>query len=292
MIWFMPRFTMRQMMALVFAVCVVITSLIFPSGRVAGIVLLMTLLTLVVAALGVIYRRGNDRAWWLGLTLFGWGYMALASGIWWDWYMVPPGGFRSWKPPNRPNLPTSAILDQLHPIFLRDRGPGPFPVTIERLFAAPQDRAIHGKLALPLALNLPHPAHPSLEDLARSIAEATKDRAAGLPEGIPIDFDPQGLQDADRTPNTTVDFVKMEGVPLGQTLSLMLDQVTLIYYVRGGRLTMTCNSIGNEEIGAFLRVGHCYFAIAVGWFGATVCRWSFKGRGSRSMPKAPQNRNL
>jgi hypothetical protein len=284
----MPCFTLRQMMALVLAACVVITSLIFPSGWVAGVVLLVTLLALVGAALGVINRRRNDRACWLGFLLFAGAYMALASGLWWDWYMVPTGGFTTWKPPNRPNLPTSAILDQLHPIFLRDRGPSRSPVTIERLFASPQDRSIHGKLALPLALNLPYTAYPSLDQLAQSIAEATRDPAAGLPEGIPIDFDSQGLEEADTTPETPVNYVKREGVPIGQILSFLLDQVTLIYYVRGGRLTVTCKSLGNAEISAFLRVGHCYFAIAAGWFGAILCRWSCKWMGSRSLPKAAE----
>ena len=286
------QFNVRQVMIFVFVVCVIITSLIFPSGWVAGIVLLLTLLALVIATLAVIDPRGNDRAWWLGFTMFGWGYMALASGLWWAWYMELPGGFRSWLPPNRPNLPTSAILDQLHPIFLRERGPGPSPVAIERLFAAPRDRAIHGKLVLPLALHLPNPSTPSLEQLARSIAETTKDRTAGLPEGIPIDFDPQGLLDADRSPATTVDLVQQEGVPLGRTLSLMLDQVTLIYYVRGGRLTITTNSKGSEEIGAFLRVGHCYFALAAGWFGANLCRWSFKRRKLFAARVAAKSRSV
>ena len=148
---------------------------------------------------------------------------------------------------------------------------------LERLLAAPQDRAIHNKLALPLKLDLSSSPTPSLEQLAKSIAEATKDRAVGLPEGIPIDFDSEGLQEVDRGTFYPVNFVQVEGVPLGKALSLTLDQQILTYNVRGGRLTITALiSTVSEKIGAFLRVGHCYFAIATGWVGATICRWSLK----------------
>ena len=42
----------------------------------------MLLLTCGILALGVvgaICRRGAERVWWLGFSIFGWGYMAL----WW-----------------------------------------------------------------------------------------------------------------------------------------------------------------------------------------------------------------
>lgn len=277
----MAHFRMRRMLVVVFAACVVITSLIFPSGWVAGTCLLLTLLALIVAVLGVIFRAGDDRAWWAGFAACGWGSMVLASSIWWDWYMVGTGGFRSWKPPDRPALPTTKLLDQLHPIFLRDRGPGPAPVALERWLAPSQDRAIHAKLASPLELDLPSPATPTLEQLARAIAEATRDPAAGLPGGIPIDLDRAALQEVDRGAFTAVDFVATEGVPLGRALTLMLDQQLLIYHVRGGRLTITAlGSTVSAEIGAFLRVGHCYVALAAGWLGATVCRWVLRRKRS------------
>ena len=36
--------------------------------------LLLTLGLLAVAVLGVVYRREERRAWWLGFALFGWGF--------------------------------------------------------------------------------------------------------------------------------------------------------------------------------------------------------------------------
>ena len=66
----------------------------------AGAVLLLTLGAFALAVLAVVYRRGERRAFWLGFALFGWGYMALTAGAWWD------------RGADRPTLITSLILDE------------------------------------------------------------------------------------------------------------------------------------------------------------------------------------
>jgi hypothetical protein len=64
----------------------------------AGSMLLLTLGLLAVAVLGVVYRREERRAWWLGFALFGWGFAALVLAPW-----------------SRPEaLPSTGLLDRLY----------------------------------------------------------------------------------------------------------------------------------------------------------------------------------
>ena len=62
--------------------------------------LLLTCGILTLGVVGAIYRQGTRRAWWLGFSLFGWGYMAL-----WGFWSV--GGW--------PDLPTTSALEILRP---------------------------------------------------------------------------------------------------------------------------------------------------------------------------------
>jgi hypothetical protein len=49
----------------------------------------MTLFFLMTALLGVVYRHGSRRAFWLGSTLFGWIYWVLSIGPWFDTFHAP-----------------------------------------------------------------------------------------------------------------------------------------------------------------------------------------------------------
>ena len=46
-----------------------------------GTVFLLTLLTLFTGVVGICYRRGADRAFWVGFSIFGWGFFVLASDV-------------------------------------------------------------------------------------------------------------------------------------------------------------------------------------------------------------------
>jgi hypothetical protein len=48
-----------------------------PSAFWEGTVFVLALLLLFAAIIGMIYRRGRDRAFWLGFSLFGWGFYLL-----------------------------------------------------------------------------------------------------------------------------------------------------------------------------------------------------------------------
>ena len=61
----------------------------------------------------------------------------------------------------------------------------------------------------------------------------TQDEAAGLPTGLPIYVDPNGLKDAEKTMASTVEH-QPGGLPLRTTLRLLLSQLDLIYRVEDG----------------------------------------------------------
>jgi hypothetical protein len=73
-----PRMSLAGLMVLVLG----IAALRDASETWAGIVHLLTLGLLGVSILGVVYRSGGRRAWWLGFGLFGWGYAALTLAPW------------------------------------------------------------------------------------------------------------------------------------------------------------------------------------------------------------------
>jgi RNA polymerase sigma factor (sigma-70 family) len=77
-----------------------------------------------------------------------------------------------------------------------------------------------------------------LEDVIKYIRDSTHDAADGFPDGIPIYVDPQGLQDSDKTMQSTIS-IDLEGIPLKTTLELLLRQLGLIYRVRDGLMTIT-----------------------------------------------------
>jgi tetratricopeptide (TPR) repeat protein len=90
-------------------------------------------------------------------------------------------------------------------------------------------------------ISMPFQADTPLEDVKRYIEQSTQDEAAGLPTGIPIYVDPQGLQDADKTMASTVT-INLEGIPLKTTLRLILKQLGMTYTVKDGLLTITSSS--------------------------------------------------
>jgi hypothetical protein len=92
----------------------------------AGTMLLLTLGLLAVAVLGVIYRRDERRAWWLGFALFGWGFAALA--------LAP------WSKPEA--LPSTGLLDRL---YLRV---SPTRVVAMETYAPPPDGRIGDALVV------------------------------------------------------------------------------------------------------------------------------------------------
>jgi RNA polymerase sigma factor (sigma-70 family) len=111
-----------------------------------------------------------------------------------------------------------------------------WPIFVDK---TPKTLAILKKLDEPIAMKFS--TETPLEDVKKYIQDSTQDEAAGLPTGIPIYIDPQGLQDADITMLSTIS-IDLEGIPLKTTLRLLLKQIGLTYEVKDGLLTITANN--------------------------------------------------
>jgi RNA polymerase sigma factor (sigma-70 family) len=81
-----------------------------------------------------------------------------------------------------------------------------------------------------------------LEDVVKYVREATRD--GQFPNGIPIYIDPLGMQEAEKTMQSTVK-IALEGVPLRTSLRLALKQLDLVYVVKEGLLMISYPSSEN-----------------------------------------------
>jgi hypothetical protein len=83
-----------------------------------------------------------------------------------------------------------------------------------------------------------------LDDVLKYIKQATTTPTFS---GIPIYVDPIGLQEAERSLNSTVQ-MDLDGVPLRRTLQLMLTQLGLAYFVEDGMLVVTSEDRAREPL--------------------------------------------
>jgi hypothetical protein len=78
------RFRITALMGLVLFVGVAFAALRDASEWWAGALLVVTIGLLLTACLGVVYRTGGDRAFWLGMLVFGGGYLLLSRFVFTD----------------------------------------------------------------------------------------------------------------------------------------------------------------------------------------------------------------
>ena len=80
------------------------------------------------------------------------------------------------------------------------------------------------------------PSETPLDDVLKFVQSSTK--SPEMPTGIPVYVDPIGLQEAEKTLNSTVR-IDLDGVPLRRTLQLVLKQLGLVYHVEDGMIFIT-----------------------------------------------------
>ena len=86
-----------------------------------------------------------------------------------------------------------------------------------------------------------------LDDVIKYVRTSTKSQA--FPDGIPIYVDPLGMQEAERSLNSTVT-IDLAQVPLRTSLKLLLKQLGLTYQVKDGLLTITSEDSADQPFGA------------------------------------------
>jgi hypothetical protein len=102
-----PRYSIAGLMGIVMVAVVGLAALRNPSETWAGAMLLLTCGILALGVVGAIDRRGARRAWWLGFSVFGWGYIAL-SGSWSASNLVGQSSTKLFD-----KLPTTTVLELL-----------------------------------------------------------------------------------------------------------------------------------------------------------------------------------
>jgi tetratricopeptide (TPR) repeat protein len=105
----------------------------------------------------------------------------------------------------------------------------------------PKTKQILEKLDEPISMSFAN--ETPLDDVLKYIKQATTTPTFS---GIPIYVDPLGLQEAERSLNSTVT-MDLEGVPLKTTLKLMLKQIGLAYTVKGGFLMITSEDSEDQQ---------------------------------------------
>jgi hypothetical protein len=96
------RFTIADLVGAVLFCAVAMAGLMFASTPWGAAALSVALSILTLAVLGIIYRRGERRAFWTGAVLCGWAYLTFSSGPWFIDYV-------------RPKLITSRTLEWAYP---------------------------------------------------------------------------------------------------------------------------------------------------------------------------------
>jgi tetratricopeptide (TPR) repeat protein len=105
----------------------------------------------------------------------------------------------------------------------------------------PKTRQILEKLDEPISMTFQN--ETPLDDVLKYIKQATTTPTFS---GIPIYVDPLGLQEAERSLNSTVQ-IDLEGVPLKTTLKLILKQLGLAYTVKDGFLMITSEDSEDKQ---------------------------------------------
>ncbi len=111
---------------------------------------------------------------------------------------------------------------------------------------APDDRSQRIVAELAKSVNVPFKTETPLEDVIQYVRASTKGPA--FPDGIPIYVDPVGLQEAEKSLNSTV-VIDVTQVPLRTSLRLILKQLGLMYRVKDGLLTITSEDSADEDEG-------------------------------------------
>lgn len=100
----MRRFSIAGLMGFVLIAGVGFAALQNPTNYCTGMIMLLTGGMLCASLLGVVYRRGEKRAWWLGFMIFEFAYLITTWTNWGKEFFYP-------------NLPTTYILKDLDQYF-------------------------------------------------------------------------------------------------------------------------------------------------------------------------------
>jgi hypothetical protein len=255
------RFSLAGLLGAIVVFAVGMACLMFASTAWAGVVWSVTLGFLTLAPLVILYRRGERRAFWTGVVLCGWAYMALTSGPWFIDHI-------------RPRLVTSRLLRWAYPWLIPADRQSANPRFEKRPFYLPPV-AFEGGL--------------TIEDLNRGALVDVWVKADGgagpalLVEGVRAE-DPGG-GNAISVPSLTADgdqFAKL-------SQAKAYNQSFILRPHRPGPLDPLWSSPPVSPL-EFEDVGHPLFGLLCAWIGGMVGRYFFVTRGLETAGGAGERR--
>jgi hypothetical protein len=211
-----------------------------------------------VTALGAAPGPGGTRLRWIGAALFGAGFLVLDSSS----DPVDP----TWQ-----HATIDSSLRWLCPGF--DPPDQRVPAKSRAMAAA--NRRIRAALQERVPMHFPQ--ETALSDVLAYVSSATS-----FPDGrLPIEVDPVGLQEAEKTMQSTVT-IELEGVPLKTSLMLVLRQLGLCYWIEEGVLAIDSqvSERNAREDDPRLAAGHCLLALLATGAGALTAPIVVGARGS------------
>ena len=159
----MPHFSIRTLMAIIVVSAIGMVALRNANELWAGLMLILVLVAMGIAALGALNLLGRERAWWQGFAVFTGGYLTAIFS------------------PIQSNLATTQMLITMHPMVTSPgTGPPVYPIywrqraralaTIESLKAAgrgPADRELIGTMNVLANLNTQLAGTPNQDEFLR-----------------------------------------------------------------------------------------------------------------------------
>jgi hypothetical protein len=100
------RFSLARLICVVLAIALALAALVNASRGGAALLFTTTLVALLIAPLGILYRRGPKRAFWVGFSFLGSVYLLLAYGPWFSRAVEP-------------ELVTTKFMTFVHPIIAK-----------------------------------------------------------------------------------------------------------------------------------------------------------------------------
>jgi hypothetical protein len=227
-------------------------------GLWAGATVLLTWGILGLIIVGAVYGRRKHRTFCLGASLFGTGYMLLIAGM--PLALLTAVNREPW-----PQLATNRLLNSARPWL----------PTIVREYPAESDGVAFANARILRELDRPipmrFPQETPLQDVLAYVVAQTRG-----PDGyeIPVYVDPDVLQESEKGLRSPVT-IDLKGVPIRTSLQLALDQLALLYTVKGGVLIVDSASNDPDPIqfacnDPFLAIGQSVLALLAAGVGGVL----------------------
>ncbi len=244
------RFTIADLVLAVLFCAVAMAALMFASTPWGAASLSVVLAILTLAPLGIIYRRGEHRAFWTGIVLCGWAYLTLSSGPWFIDYI-------------RPKLITSRMLEWAYPWLISPDRQASNPRFQLRRFELPP-ASLEGGLTIDQLNGSP-------------IDVWTKKEGDASPSPLVMGAATENQNNAPSN-SITIGVLMVNGDQYEKLAEAKAYFRPFFLRPHAPSPIDSLWMIPPVKISEFYDVGHPFFALLAAWVGGTVARFAFESR--------------